>query len=196
VLLDAATVGGDGDEVRLRAIVVAQPLNQLTGISGVVVVQVRIDDLCVQYALELLLRPEPLAAVETHAHDRVRRLVQQLAHRVERELAGAMDPHLLARPAVEGREHSRRRGAVLAAFLEIRLGLERLLDGRHCCGHGGSPSGPRVDEALTVLPYGRVQENRPWLLKLMDHFGTARRIEGPPARPDRWRGHLGESDWD
>ena len=121
VLLDVATVGGDGDEVRLRAVVV-QPLDQLTGISGLLVAQVRIDDLRVQHTLELLLRLEPLPAAETHAHDRVRRLVQQLAHGVERELAVAMDPHLLARPAAEGRQRSRRRGAVLAAVLEIRPG--------------------------------------------------------------------------
>jgi hypothetical protein len=39
--------------------IVVQPLNQLTGISGVLVAQVRIDDLRVQFTLELLLRPEP-----------------------------------------------------------------------------------------------------------------------------------------
>ena len=121
VLLDVATVGGDDDEVRLGAVVV-QPLDQLTGISGVLVGQVRIDDLRVQHTLELLLRLEPLPAAETHAHDRVRRLVQQLAHGVERELAVAMDSHLLAEPAVEGRQRSRRRGAVLAVVLEIRPG--------------------------------------------------------------------------
>jgi hypothetical protein len=104
------------------AAIVVQPLNQLAGISGVLVAQIRIDDLRVQHALERLLRVEALAAAETHAHDRFGRLVQQLAHRVERELAVAMDPHLLARPAAEGHERSRRRRAVLAVVLEIRLG--------------------------------------------------------------------------
>jgi hypothetical protein len=77
VLLDVATVGGDGDEVRLGAIVV-QPLDQLAGISGVLVAQIRINDLRVQHALERLLRVEALAAAETHPHDLVGRLVQQL----------------------------------------------------------------------------------------------------------------------
>ena len=112
VLLDVAAVGGDGDEVPLDA-VVGQPLDQLTGIPGVVVAQVRIDDLRVQHPLEPLLRLQPLPAAGTHAHDRLRRLVQQFAHGVEGELVVVVDPHLLARPAAEGGEHARRRRAVL-----------------------------------------------------------------------------------
>jgi hypothetical protein len=45
-----------------------------------------------------------------------------------------------------------------------------------------------VDEALTVLTYGRVQENRPWLLKL---HGSLRHREEDRG-PCRTAGPLGE----
>ena len=134
VLFDVATVRGDGDEVGLGAIVV-EPLDQFAGIAGVLVAQLLIDNLGVEDALELLLRQEPSPATETHAHDGVRSLVQQLAHRVEGELVVAMDPHLLTQLAAERHEHSRRRRTVLPAGLEVRLGVQRLLHECRCCGH-------------------------------------------------------------
>ena len=90
------------------------------------------------------VRLEPLPAAGPHAHDRVRRLVQQLAHRVERELVVVVDPHLLAKPAPERRERSRRGGAVLAVVLEILLGVDRLLDRRRCVAMAHSLLPPRL----------------------------------------------------
>src|SRR6185503_16537431 len=89
--------------------------------------------------LELVLRLKPLPTAQTHAHDRVGRLVQYLAHGVERELAVAMASYLLAMAAVEGRQRFGGRRTVLAVVLEIHLGGKRLLDRRRCCGNGRSP---------------------------------------------------------
>ena len=153
VLLDRAAVGRDGDEVGLGTVVV-QPLDQLAGISGSRVAKVRIHDLRVDDPIELVLRTQPPQATGSHPHDGVRRLVQHLAHRVQRHLIlAATDPHLPAQRAVNGSEQPCRRGTVLPAAPQVVLGVQLLLDRQGCGGHAISlPIRPQLASRPSASP--------------------------------------------
>ena len=162
VLLDVATVGGDGDEVRLGTVVV-QPLDQLTGISGV---RRRTGPDRRPSCRAPPRTPPPTGAAAGRRDPCARpspssRAAARSRCRARTRRCDGFSP--------AGRGPLSRDASTLAAgaqcsrwSLRSVLGVERLLDRHRCCGHGGSPSGPSSACLSRAARSSRNTATYPW----------------------------------
>src|SRR5262249_26978030 len=95
VRLDIPAVGCDGNEPRVRAIIV-DPLNEFAAAFGRIVGEGRIWHLRIERTVKFVARTESFSPAFAHANDVVRILLTHLADRVEPVLIFvALDPNLM-----------------------------------------------------------------------------------------------------
>ena len=129
VSLDIPAVGCDGNEPRVRAIII-EPLDEFAGAFGLSVGEDRTWHLRVERTLKLVALTESLPTAFAHANDVVRVLRPHLANRVEPVLiVVALDPNLMPERPPGRRELFGVGRAMLLVLDEIfLLGIQSLFD--------------------------------------------------------------------